>query len=857
MMPGMVVRNRSRAPFEIPLRPGVDYGYEHATPFEMPQEAQLPGGVSGVRILEKSVPGSVRWAPGETREVPRAVADLPQFRAAVASGVLAVVDNTLRRPPLENAEMTTLASSKIVLEEEAPSLHQISATPTAVAGFVGVTEKGGFEPALCQSFGEYTRKYGGDVASGDVCAAARGFFENGGTQLWVQRVVHLTDVTDPTSKTSAAATLALLTAAASATAGYSQAATAGPYALASGDTLSVKIDGGGAATATFTATAAARESGAETFNLTDGWTLTVSIDGGSVQTVTFHTANFVSIAAATAEEVAAVINGVLLGASASVTSGGTKVTITSDKKGTGSGVNVTGGTANGALGFTTGNVAGTGNVVDILAVTATEVATIGQAAVSGSTWTVVSGAPRITSNTTGGSSSVWVQSGSTADDEIGFDNASHVGLAGTAVLTLTVDGLYDGTYANALTVKIAAATSGEATRFNLQVIKSGVILESFVNLSMDPDDTRYVETIVNDASNGSAYVVVTDELAAVPSPGNKPATGTFGPLTGGGDGLAGLVDTDFIGGSGTNGKTGMRALDMVGDLRILAIPGKATSAVHNAMLAYTEVTRQGSVFAVLDPPALSAAAAIAEYVTTTAALKNLSEFGGIYWPRVKVLNPDTSVFGKTVDGLVTVPPSGHVAGVYARTDNAREGGVYDPPAGIDKGVLFGVLGFETNECLDEEKRDLVYPARVNPLTTGVGLPRYIDGNRTLKETGNFPTVAERRGVIFIEQSIKAGLEFARHKNNDETLRARVKRAVDNFLTAQMNVGAFRSKDPAKAFFSDFGDGLNIPAVVFAGKLIGRIGLATQKPVDWVILRFSQDTRAFDNAALPRRARIDS
>jgi phage tail sheath protein FI len=61
----------------------------------------------------------------------------------------------------------------------------------------------------------------------------------------------------------------------------------------------------------------------------------------------------------------------------------------------------------------------------------------------------------------------------------------------------------------------------------------------------------------------------------------------------------------------------------------------------------------------------------------------------------------------------------------------------------------------------------------------------------------------------------------------------------------MRNGAFRSKDPATAFFVDFGTGLNTPAVIFANKLIGRVGLATQKPVDFVILRFSQDTRAFD------------
>ena len=743
-----------------------------------------------------------------------------------------------------------LLASKVKIEEEAPSLRQISSVPTAVAGFVGVCEKGPVGVrTLCQSFDEYKKNFGGDVAAGDVCAAARGFFGNGGTTLYCVRTVHYTDPTDPTTKTSLAATLALLTAGVAPTSGTTLSSIVGPYVLAPGDTLVTKIDALGNATLTFAAVAAARESGAATFNIPNNATLLVAIDGGAVQTIIFPSSSFVDNTAATAAEVAAVINAGLVGGQATVTSGGTKVTIASDKKGLASGVNVSGGTANaGILAYTTGNVAGTGNVQNIAAVTAAEVASLGQAATAGSTWAAVAGAVRVTSNITGALSKVQIINTSTAGAKIGFDNAIHSGASGAPVSTLTVDAKYDGIYANSVSIKVAAATSGDADRFNLQVIKNGVILESYANLSMAPNDARYAVTLVNDAGSGSNYIKLTDLLAAVASPGNLPAVGTTGPLTGGSDGLAGLVDNDFIGGSGTNGKTGMRALDLVGDLSLLAIPGKATSAIHNAMVAYCEVVRGGSVFAVFDPPAGSSAQSIVTYVVTTAALKNLSEFSAMYWPRVKVLNPNIAVYGKTADGNIVVPPSGHVCGVMARTDSAREGGVYDPPAGIEKGILFDVLGFETDECLDEEKRDLVYPARINPLTTGTGLPRFIDGTRTLKENGNFPSVAERRGVISIEQSIKAGIQFCRHKNNDETLRAQVKRTVDGYLTIQMKLGAFRSKDPTTAFFSDFGDGLNTPAQVFAGKLIGRVGLATQKPVDFAILRFSQDTRAFDTTS---------
>jgi hypothetical protein len=189
--------------------------------------------------------------------------------------------------------------------------------------------------------------------------------------------------------------------------------------------------------------------------------------------------------------------------------------------------------------------------------------------------------------------------------------------------------------------------------------------------------------------------------------------------------------------------------------------------------------------------------------------------------------------------------------VCARNDGARPGGVYDPPAGIERGKMLGVVGFETGEVLEEKKRDLVYPKRINPLTTGPGLPRFIDGSRTLKGDGNFPYVAERRGVIFIERSLKAGLQFARHRNNTEALRAMVRRTVTAFLLVQMKNGAFRSTDPKYAFFVDVSDALNPASVIFAGQLILRVGLATNKPAEFIILRISADTQALDQEQASR------
>jgi len=413
--------------------------------------------------------------------------------------------------------------------------------------------------------------------------------------------------------------------------------------------------------------------------------------------------------------------------------------------------------------------------------------------------------------------------------------------ATTALDTLRVDGKWDGAYANDIRITIAAATSGVAAEFNLAVEDGGLVAEAFPNLSMDASKPNYVEAVVNDKGRGSRLITVADLDSATAAPANLPALGTFGPLAGGDDGLANLADTDFAGSAA--GKTGLHALDAVSPLTLLIVPGRATPVVHNAMLTYCEVTRDRGCFAILDAPAHQSAAGIVAYAESTAAILGLSEFGALYWPRVKVLNPSKTVFGNTAD--LTVAPSGHIAGVYARTDAARPGGVFVPPAGIQNGQLLGVLGFDTDEVLDEAKRDLVFPKRINPLTVYPGTPRHIDGARTLKGDGNFPTVAERRGVIFIEQSLKLGLLFAKHQNNTEALRATLTRTVNAFLLIQLKNGAFASTDPKKAYFVDFGEALNSPSVIESGQVVGRIGLATAKPAEFIVLRFSQDTRAID------------
>jgi hypothetical protein len=740
-----------------------------------------------------------------------------------------------------------LLSSKVIVQEETPSLRTIQNVSTGVLAALGITPKGPVGVStLLTSFEQFVKIFGGDFALGIACSAIRGFFAGGGQRLYFTRVVHYTSITDATTKTSAPGTLNLMTAAAAASAGVVTGSIVGPYALAPGDTLLVARDALGTATATFSAArAAVTAANAAPYVMTSGMNLTVKVDGGAVQTVTFLTGSFVSIGAATAAEVIAVINAALSGGYADLN---TNVRINSDLRGTGSHIQVTGGTANAVLGFSTSVVNGTGNVADIDAVTVAEVKTIVEAAVTGVTVSDVGGAVRITSNTTGTSSIVQVTAPSTADDELGFDNASHTGSTGAAVATLQVDAKYDGAYSSNVSVLIGAATSGVASEFNLTVYSSGVPVERFPNLTMDDAADRYVETIVNHADNGSSYIQVTDlDVNPTSATLERPANSTgspvvpFGPLSGGNDGLTSLADIDFVGDASSH--LGFNSFDLNADVDVLICPDRATAATANAGLSYASVTRNGEVFFIVDPPAGLSPSGIVDYVETTAAIVNLTEDGAIYWPRVKVLNPSAAIYG-TAETII-VPPSGHIAGMYARTDGSRVGGIYDPPGGVEKGLLPGVLGFENDQVLDENVRDIIAPKLINPITKLRGQPIAADDVMTLHAGGNFPTIAERRGVSFIERSIKDGIQFARTRNNDESLRDEVGRTIETFLLIQTRLKAFRSMDPEKAFFVDVGDALNPASEQFAGKLNVRTGLATQKPARFIILTFAQDTRAID------------
>ena len=739
--------------------------------------------------------------------------------------------------------MAELLSSKIDVQEEGPRLQTLPGSATAVIGIIGIAERGPIgQPVRLTSWEDYLNTFGGHTTDGELPNAVRGIYkQDRGAFVECVRTVHHTDITNSATKTSSPADIDIDSVNVVASAAAVTGSAVGPWNLNPGQTLIIHCDEdvGGPDTITFNAVQATRAGSGLSITDINTETLILAFDGGEQQTVTFTATHVGDPDGAAAE-----INEQIVGGRAVVNAG--EIDLTSDTYGTDSSVQVVGGTALTELGHSAGTTTeATSDVANINYVTAAEAKTLIEAGVTnpvtGVTVTEESnGKLTITSDTTGASSSVQVEGSSTAT-AFGFDNDLHSGSDSSSSPTLNAAGKYDGTYATNYRVVIADATNGETDWFNLVITDDeGVIIENFPNCNMTVDDDDNVVTRVNDENNGSKLFEMSQLLTL------RPANGTYTP-TGGDDGLTDLDDNDFVGDSA--GKTGLHAFDETQELHILSDGGWRTANFHTEMITYCESDREGDCFPVMSLPDNYNANQAVNYVDSNGFV-GLTEHGAMYWPNIKIVNPDKTVYG--TDDYIYVPVGPWVCGVISRNDRSGEGGIYQQPAGlradpdgIQRGRVLGAVGFDSDEVTNPRKRDLVYPKRINPVSKDPGTKIYIDGVWNLKGGGNFPSVAERRGVSYIERTIKAGLQEARHANHDEDLRGWAHRTVFAFLKGQMNLGAFRSKDPSTAFFVDFSEALNPPSVVFSNKLIGRIGLATQKPAEWIILYFSQDTRALE------------
>ncbi len=286
--------------------------------------------------------------------------------------------------------------------------------------------------------------------------------------------------------------------------------------------------------------------------------------------------------------------------------------------------------------------------------------------------------------------------------------------------------------------------------------------------------------------------------------------------------LEALSSADFIGeDKGPGDRTGIQSFIDNNEVSIMAVPGVTDPQVELTLVAHCEAMTNR--FAILDVPK------DAKSVDDVIAHRNFfdSEYAAMYHPWVKVFDPLTK-------NTTAIPPSGSVAGIYARTDSTR--GVHKAPANE---IVSACVGLECNYTAGEQ--DILNPKGVNLIRSFPGQGIRVWGARTVSSNALWRYVNVRRLFIFVEESIRVSTNWVVFEPNDQLLWLRVRRTIEIFLGDVWRAGALAGATEDEAFFVDIGTNTMTQGDIDAGRLICVIGIAPVKPAEFVIFRITQKT----------------
>ena len=399
--------------------------------------------------------------------------------------------------------------------------------------------------------------------------------------------------------------------------------------------------------------------------------------------------------------------------------------------------------------------------------------------------------------------------------------------------------------------------------------------ESFQYLTLDHRHSRYFERIIGATwqhqivgvtadDNGlplrrydhrsegeSGYIRVKDALVPLSTEGQRPGPEAvydtlpdgrkrlvLWPLDGGDDAMSQVFDSTYIGVDDPEPekRTGLHSLRNIEEISIVGSPGRTSVPMQNALINHCELMRYR--FAVLDasgPPK-----------DTLADVQNQrqqfdTKYAALYHPWLLVPEPFPTNPAQVHD--YSIPPSGHLLGVYARTDIER--GVHKAPANE---VVRGITGLQ--RILNKEQQDILnpYPVNINVIRdfrdNNRGIRVY--GGRCITSDSDWKYVNVRRLLIFIEASIDRGLQWVVFEPNAEPLWARVRRSISNFLTLVWRNGGLEGTKPEEAYFVKCDRTTMTQTDIDSGRLICIVGVAPVKPAEFVIVRIGLWTARADD-----------
>ncbi|WP_063837460.1 phage tail sheath family protein, partial [Streptomyces sp. NRRL WC-3549] len=362
-------------------------------------------------------------------------------------------------------------------------------------------------------------------------------------------------------------------------------------------------------------------------------------------------------------------------------------------------------------------------------------------------------------------------------------------------------------------------------RFRLLVRQGGKVVESY-----EASTRKSVKGYLVNQVRESKLIEVTEQPGAAQSRPERQSVGLVAaPAPGAG--VARLDAAEYVGDA--SARTGFAGLEAIDEITMVAVPdlmsahrrgdldAEGVKTVQLAVIAHCE--QMGDRVAVLDTPPSMNAQRVRTWRNEDAGFD--SRYATVYYPWVKVFDPAT---GRNT----LVPPSGHVAGVWARSDVER--GVHKAPANE---VIRGAVDLELR--LSKGEQDLLNPIGVNCVRAFPGRGIRIWGARTLSSDPAWRYLNVRRLFNYLEESILLGTQWVVFEPNDDRLWSSIRRNVTAFLTEEWRRGALFGRTAEEAFYVKCDRENNPQESIDLGRVVCEIGVAPVKPAEFVVFRLAQ------------------
>ena len=415
------------------------------------------------------------------------------------------------------------------------------------------------------------------------------------------------------------------------------------------------------------------------------------------------------------------------------------------------------------------------------------------------------------------------------DNEFAASTTLADGSGNNATDAVTVTAVGPGYWGDNVVVEVGPASSGDSERFKLRIgywrnggtFSTGNGYDGIVDskgrptheevydeLSADKADTNYYETMVSGVSSLVTLAPAND--------GVKPQEATT-VLSISGSHNSNTSANDYTGQTYSD-RAGLATFETVDEITMVSVPDESQHDVSGDVVTHC-VDRKDRI----------ALLSVRSEPSTSSGLDSgiVSEYAALYYPWVRIRDPLTGL-------QRAIPPTGHVAGIYARSD--AEHGVHKAPANEQ---VRGIDGLDRTVTKGEQES--LNPMGVNCIRSFRGRGIRVWGARTTSSDPSWKYVNVRRLFMYVEESIDEGTQWVVFEPNDEELWARVRQTISNFLTGLWEDGALMGSTPEEAFFVTCDRTTMTQNDIDNGRLICEIGIAPVKPAEFVVFRIAQWT----------------